>query len=326
MNQTMRLYTRAAGVVVGALIRRRNGSLASAMTTIDPLSESIARLVTIRRQIIAAISRGYLPAAGVLTRRARWQLRDMPYQLEIVQRAFGSESGPLPGLSEIVRELGQLAQEFDAVQVRPHSISVTTAPIELQGVYLGPFCIELELAAMANDRSCPYVVIALDPQPATGHPEITHPHVIDERLCEGDATVPIASAISEGRICDLMLIIRSALTTYNASSAYASLDEWLGVACYDCGEPMAADDTYWCQGCGCDYCASCTTSCSDCGRITCLNCASVCARCGQEICQSCSSSCPTCGKNLCPACLEDQGCPCKDKEPVDDRQAITQNA
>ena len=49
------------------------------------------------------------------------------------------------------------------------------------------------VAGKPRETSVEYRVIALDPHPATKSESITHPHVQDERLCEGEGHAAIAA-------------------------------------------------------------------------------------------------------------------------------------
>ncbi len=64
----------------------------------------------------------------------------------------------------------------------------------------------------------PYRVIALDPHPAAGNEMVTHPHVSDEHVCLGDATIAVKQALATGRVCDACHLIplqaRKAISEY----------------------------------------------------------------------------------------------------------------
>jgi hypothetical protein len=115
------------------------------------------------------------------------------------------QSGPAPISSQacIAGELRQLADEFEDVDIlpKPGLIVAKTAPIELEGLGLGSFAIELHLDRLTEkaDVTC-FDCVALDSNPASTDERITHPHVKDQALCAGEATVHIAKALKEGRI------------------------------------------------------------------------------------------------------------------------------
>ena len=102
--------------------------------------------------------------------------------------------------SEIFADLMALDDEFEAVtlNLKERSAAVLTAPIVLEDVYLGPFRIVLHWEQIGKAQ--PYDVIAVEPNCAEGHDDVTHPHVRDQQLCEGEGAVPIKAALSCGRI------------------------------------------------------------------------------------------------------------------------------
>ena len=72
-----------------------------------------------------------------------------------------------------------------------------TGPIELEEIYLGSFRIELHWDQI--DRQRAYEVIATDPNPPDGDDRVTHPHVRDQVLCEGEGATSIKAALSHRR-------------------------------------------------------------------------------------------------------------------------------
>jgi len=110
-----------------------------------------------------------------------------------------------------------------------------TEPITLEDVYLGPFRIQLELnkdirlssveALSELYQGGAYHVIALEPNLAATDASVNHPHVSNERLCEGDGYAPIRAALEQGRLCDFFTLVRSILNTYSPDSPYVRLDD-----------------------------------------------------------------------------------------------------
>jgi hypothetical protein len=141
---------------------------------------------------------------------------------------------------DIYHDLVSLFDEFPFVTwcTQEKSISATTERIVLDGVDLGPFTICLHWDSL--DRSHAYQVSAVEPNPAASDQSITHPHVQDGNLCEGDGRSGIKQALAEGRLLDFFLIVRSILTTYNSFGAYVNLERWHGVHCDGCGDMAAA--------------------------------------------------------------------------------------
>lgn len=199
---------------------------------------------------------------------------------------------PVPTVSDIRAELDQLEDEFGGVQIscREKHIDVTTDPVTLQDIHLGPFSIQLcfENLAKRTDASA-FVIVARDANPAASDCSCTHPHVRDEHLCAGDAAMPIAHALSEGRFGDAFQLINRVLHTYNPGSPFVDLDVWDGAACRDCGNTMPGDSRSCCDHCGGDYCDDCTRRCETCDAVICVGCADTDEN----------------GTRLCPKCKED---------------------
>jgi hypothetical protein len=202
------------------------------------------------------------------------------------------------------------------VEFKPGSISVVTDAVKLEGIYLGSFKIHLCLRDMRGGSDA-FKIIALDPQPAACNSDITHPHVQSERLCAGDATVPVANALREGRICDAFLAINSVLMTYNPNSPYVSLNSWLGTACEDCGAIIDEGGGYFCDGCDNEFCGDCIRTCECCEESRCRNCLEEDRESGVLCCRACREECRECGRivdadhfhsdsGLCPGCLQRQ--------------------
>ena len=193
-----------------------------------------------------------------------------------------------------------------------------TEPIELEGLQLGPFAIEFHIDLLASrlDSSC-FKIVALDPNPAAVNSEVTHPHVQSNGLCAGDATMPIAQALKQGRLVDAFTLVRSVLSNYNPSSPYVSIDDWDGVRCHDCDEIAGRDDLSYCEHCDHDYCGDCMSYCSFCNESSCLSCLEDDPVSGKSCCSGCRHTCGKCGSvvdpdrfveetDMCPECHREQ--------------------
>jgi hypothetical protein len=219
---------------------------------------------------------------------------------------------------QLLEELRQLDEEFHDVFIKPKEgiVAVVTDPITLEGVRLGRFRIELHLARLAERRDASaFDCVALDPNPAAASESTAHPHVRDDALCAGEASVPIANALAEGRVCDAFLLISGVLHSYNGASPYVALCDWSGVACADCGSSRHEDDLYRCQECGGDVCESCISSCDACGESYCGNClfregagsGDGGVDDGDFLCPACRTECPRCGRVALREDVEDRG-------------------
>jgi len=121
---------------------------------------------------------------------------------------------PLASVADIYRDLLGLREEFDQVQsdFEAEELCVTTAPVVLEDFNLGPF--EIRLNWSHFDRGPAYRVVALEPYPARTNDSVTHPHVSDEVVCEGDGREAIQAALQQGRIGDFFLLVSQLLHTY----------------------------------------------------------------------------------------------------------------
>jgi hypothetical protein len=287
------------------------------------LVSALAELGALRRQLTVACGRGWRAAADRIAGRIERLTHEVQHHADSVQQAAGARRATVPSVRELLAEFRQLQDEFPSVGFgKGGELSAETEPVELEGIYLGPFRIVLDVAAMGEGKAVSGLrVVAMDPNPAGCNDEVTHPHVSGERLCAGDATAPINAAMAEGRICDLFLLVRGVLTTYNASSPFVSLDNWQGEPCSDCGRTIGGDDSRWCSACEREYCDDCVTYCHVCDETTCLGCRDKCPVCDESTCPSCMTTCPYCHATICKNCLAEQQCPCQeDKENEDDDQ------
>jgi hypothetical protein len=210
-------------------------------------------------------------------------------------------------LRNLVAELQQLDQEFGGLDVdlKNKTVQVITEPIELEEVHLGPFGIQLHWLRLAKEASshC-FAVLAQEPNPAASNDSVTHPHVNHDRLCAGEATVPIQRALEQGRLADAFCLVRSVLTHYNPKSAHVPLDDWGGQSCFDCGGNTAPDDLCYCEQCGHDYCEDCISRCATCRESCCNSCLQVCPLCQEWCCSGCLIKRPPSGKVCCRGCCK----------------------
>lgn len=181
-----------------------------------------------------AIEKGWLTGAENIRSRVSRNLNDFSYYLQRFKELVNADETVLPKLSDIYAELVQIEQEFGEIKFDPNekSISVTTEPITLEDIPFGPFEVKLFIEQIHKLYSdAPYRIIALSPNPAGANDSVTHPHVSDERLCEGDGHVSIRRSLEQGRFCDFFTMIVGVLQTYNPDSPYISLNDWCDSFC-----------------------------------------------------------------------------------------------
>ncbi len=286
-----------------------------------------------RQQKLAAkaIDRGWFQAARHVLTASRFDRHEFDTLWEKHCGAVDEFLGSSPeGLSEaaLYAELLELNDEFESVGWDKNFLWVTTESITLEDVYLGPFDIKLRLDRIGHPgEDDDFEIKAIDPHPAGGDGEVTHPHVSGGRICQGDAKAPIRLALRQGRLTDVFQLNNAVLTTYNPGSPFVKLEDWDGVRCTDCDSSVPSEDTSYCEACGDDYCDECSTCCPNCDVTRCMGCLIGCTDCGEGYCSSCLSPCKACkAKGLCVDCLEEDLCAsCRDAQAkenhdVDDNQ------
>lgn len=239
-------------------------------------------------------------------------------------REISHDIGSVPELSMLIEELTQLEQDCGpmAYVANEGVLSAVTDPIELEGITLGQFSIELHLKRLADLCSeRPYKCIAFEPNPASADEDTVHPHVNGERLCEGEGSYAIRAALEQGRLTDFFTMVTSILDTYNPDSAYVSLSDWLGTSCWDCGTTVVGDDCYHCFSCENSFCDYCASYCRVCNSTCCLGCGDDCPECGVFVCHNCIKACIECGKECCAECLDEQVCPtCRERKQENEEE------
>lgn len=321
-----------AGRIQDALTSLRHGRYLELLRRLTSSTNQLQELAIQSRKMGIALNQSWHSAADQCCSRAGRLLSDISYSISTVRQFTDAPQKKIPQISLLVEELNQLQDEFGDIDFdkAKNTLSVVTEPIVLDDIPLGPFKIQLELDKLPElfQRS-PYLVIALEPNPAATDENVTHPHVSNERLCEGDGCAAIRAALEEGRICDFFTIVRSILNTYSPDSLYVALNEWDGNSCYDCGYIMSLEDTYYCDHCDHEYCSQCSTYCRQCEESVCLGCSGQCSYCEEMLCRSCVSECEKCGELCCQSCLENGLCPnCieeKEKENEEQQTQINQS-
>jgi hypothetical protein len=246
-------------------------------------------------------------------------------QLQSLTRALTNENHPeLPSQRFLYEELVAVREEFEDFEfdLRKNTLSVTTDDIQLEGIELGRFRIQLDVPELSRGAHC-YRVIALSPNRAASRDDATHPHVVDHELCEGDGALPLRMALRSGRLCDFFVIVDRILQTYNSSSAYVSLNSWEDDAtCECCGDRVPEYARYYCDACEQDTCEECATSCSHCGSSACDSCIERCPDCDKRSCAACLTSCRVCQQRCCPDCQTDSLCEDCDAPETHDEETI----
>jgi hypothetical protein len=314
MDIPRRKLVRLAEVIRQQLLLLQGSRYTEVMQRTHHVAESMDRLRRDSGLLAICLSRNWYAAAGQVTERIAQNLGGLQYLAGEIERIADPSKVKPPAIRDILADLEQAQDEFESLKYVEDSdlLAVTTEDIELEGYYLGPFEIQLHIASLAEmeRHNSIYGVVALDPHPATCDEAVTHPHVSGERLCEGEASAAIESALMNGRICDFFQLVNAVLTNYNPSSPYVALADWEGRPCYGCGHTMGTDDTHWCSHCENDFCDECVSYCRRCDETACGGCLEECSACGEPVCPSCKTTCPDCARLICRNCLDEKQCPC----------------
>jgi hypothetical protein len=276
--------------------------------------ENLEQLRRSKMLLVICNEKNWNAAAEQMSNRVVQNLRDLPYHATEIETIVEASKPKLPAIRDILADLQQAQNEFENFHYDEDEdlLVVMTEAIELEGYRLGEFEIRLHIGSMSQFKrhGAIYRVVALNPHPAACNDAVTHPHVSDEHMCEGDAGAAIEATLTNGRICDFFQLVTAVLTNYNPGSPYVALADWEGRQCYDCGYTMSEDNTHWCSSCDNDYCDECTSYCRRCDETTCRGCLDECTACGDLVCSSCKMSCPECDRVICKACHDEGECPC----------------
>ena len=271
------------------------------------------------------MQRPWPTARHLLTTQLTCMLGRLQEQLQSLHRALTDEiQADFPSQRFLYEELVATRDEFTDFEfdLRKNTLSVTTDDIQLEGIELGRFRIQLDIPDLSRGSHC-YSVIALSPNRAASRDDATHPHVVDHELCEGEGALPLRMALRDGRLGDFFVIVDRILQTYNSSSAYVSLNAWEDDAnCECCGDRVPEYVRYYCDVCEHDTCEECATSCSHCGSSACDSCIERCPDCDKRSCAACLTSCRVCQQRCCPDCQTDSLCEDCDASETYDEETV----
>lgn len=278
------------------------------------------------RQIRRAQLRGWHLAASELLKDFGYKILSFEDELAVVRERLPRPTGTpsIATIRDIYQDLLALSQEFEELNFdcRAHRLAVVTEPIVLEGVYLGPFEVQLRWARHSSRNGSAYRVIAKDPHPAESRENVTHPHVMDEVLCEGDGRHAVQQALAQGRLLDFFTLIAGILRTYNSESPFVELALWRGCSCSDCGTLVDEDYSYSCHKCGSTICGECEVACCGCDESCCSDCIGSCAACEDNYCRRCLKPCDGCHRIVCSGCLDEhERCTnCHEEESSEDER------
>ena len=271
---------------------------------------SISMIERLQRMARTAAARGWFAARERIHEELWLVLHSLSREVNAAKSSMSHDISVKEDTtpSDVLRELTALANEFQEVDYDKdrHVLSVFTDDIELEDVFLGSFEIKLNFSYLGESLS--YEVVAVDPHPAASSDSVTHPHVNGDILCEGEGDQAIKDALNAGRLFDFFVIVRQILMTYNAHSAYVSLDDWCGITCDDCDAMVNESDASRCSSCDGCTCQECNWCCSGCDENFCSDCSEACSACGDRSCTRCLTCCESCSESFCKNCLTEGEC------------------
>jgi hypothetical protein len=189
MKHPDRNLVRLANEIRGHLLTFCEGQTLRWVESLRGLIERMEQMQGLYRKLDRCRCRNLPAAAGYLRQRSIRVLPEMLWEIQQLQRILARPEASAPPLADLVAEIRQIEQEFGSYQYDRSKgiLSVTTEPIELANIDLGPFQVNLHLANLAclGHRGL-YDVQAIEPHPAAGDSGVTHPHVSHGQLCEGD--------------------------------------------------------------------------------------------------------------------------------------------
>jgi hypothetical protein len=181
MHDNQKILLRAAEQISSTLHRLKVAPL-----PVDLPDGDWTQCRSLMRQVDLRTSREWHHAAAVLKDCLERTLERCSDRLQEIRRQMSGSSRPLPPQTtrEIFGDLVALSDEFEGVAIdrSNQTLSVTTEPMVLEEIDLGPFEIRLHWDRIGDRR--PYKVVAREPNPAGESSETTHPHVWSEaRRC-----------------------------------------------------------------------------------------------------------------------------------------------
>ena len=342
MNQDQKYLLRMAIRLQQQYAAQRKRALLEAVgDTLAQLRTSIDLAVNHERMLRRAVKSGWNLCLPDKWAEYTWALQDIENKARAIHNrsstlgftpqripgstALSNEYWLPPTLRDLYDELLLAEREFSEVEYdrTERRISVTTDRIELEGIDLGPFRIDLFLGEMRSDSTEQWFLVhATEPNAAASREDVTHPHVMDDKLCTGDGAIPIQQALLNGRIGEFFVLVRSVLETYNADSAYVPLERRSGQSCHDCGY-LESSEMYFCEGCEHEFCDECMSCCEVCSISRCRGCLDKSEISEEYICKDCGTFCSDCGKfgsvdEITETVCED----CRQRQEMEDEEEI----
>ena len=223
----------------------------TSIKTRSDFSQLTERLNQLLRQRAIAQNRGWKAAEEQVSNDYRRQLTRIRNGADSELSSEDSKSSFEMSDTELFRDLLAAQSQFEELEfdTKTKALAGNTKDIVLDGHRFGAFRIVLCLKSLSRSGRANYEVVAIEPNRPSSNDDVTHPHIQCDGLCEGDAQPAIKLALQQGRLFDFFQIVEQVLGTYNASSAYVSLEDWEGSRCDTCGDLASSDGSRECAGC-----------------------------------------------------------------------------
>lgn len=224
-------------------------------------------------------------------------------------RLQGNDPGaqPTPHLPSIIAAIESREITIGEDEFNHPTVEFTTDFITLshgsKTVELGRFAVAYAIKSVSGYAE------ALEPNPAAGNEDVTHPHVDSEHICLGDAHEALKRCGLKGELLAVKDLITAVLTTYNPESPYVPIHSWDGEPCAMCGndeEFYSSDQLCTCEyrGCGNRLCEDHIYYCEDVSQYRCGDHSTYCDSCDNSFANGVSCTCPDCETDHCPYCIE----------------------
>ena len=178
--------------------------------------------------VLRAQQRGWRLAARRFGRDLRAVLDRLHADLAVIAQALDDNDRshrPTATIQDIYHDVLALHDEFEKVSWDhpQQTLSATTEPIELEGVYLGEFEIRLDWGDLVDGHPSNYRVIAVDAHPASSNDDVTTttPPLVPCSSTGGVCVSPRSKILS--RLFSLSFVataVRAGCSRYNSMSTY----------------------------------------------------------------------------------------------------------
>jgi len=138
---------RLSSLLLDSLYELKKAKLRQIQSVMDDFGLRCSDATKDSHLFYAAIERGWLSSAEQVISRVNRNLNDFSYYLQRFKELVNADETVLPKLADIYAELIQIEQEFGEIKFDSNekAISVTTEPIILNNIPLGPFEVKLSI-------------------------------------------------------------------------------------------------------------------------------------------------------------------------------------